>query len=63
MFVDIGANHSIIDRVKLSYIYDEIDSYEVRDVTCNSEFEWNEEKWLLLYQKILLSKIIDISLS
>lgn len=41
MFVDIGANHSIIDRVKLSYIYDEIDSYEVRDVTCNSEFEWN----------------------
>nr|XP_034327562.1 inositol 1,4,5-trisphosphate receptor type 2 isoform X16 [Crassostrea gigas] len=28
MFVDIGANHSIIDRVKLSYIYDEIDSYE-----------------------------------
>lgn len=59
MFVDIGANHSIIDRVKLSYIYDEIDSYEVRDVTCNSEFE----KWLLLYQKILLSKIIDISLS
>lgn len=41
MFVDIGANHSIIDRVKLSYIYDEIDSYEVRDVTCNSEFELN----------------------
>lgn len=30
MFVDIGANHSVIDRVKLSYIYDEIDSYEVR---------------------------------
>nr|XP_022345635.1 inositol 1,4,5-trisphosphate receptor type 3-like isoform X6 [Crassostrea virginica] len=29
MFVDIGANHSVIDRVKLSYIYDEIDSYEV----------------------------------
>uniref|UniRef100_K1QLV5 Inositol 1,4,5-trisphosphate receptor n=1 Tax=Magallana gigas TaxID=29159 RepID=K1QLV5_MAGGI len=31
MFVDIGANHSIIDRVKLSYIYDEIDSYENSD--------------------------------
>lgn len=28
MFVDIGANHSIIDRVKLSYIYDDIDSFE-----------------------------------
>lgn len=29
MFVDIGANHSVIDRVKLSYVYDEIDSFEV----------------------------------
>ncbi|XP_062567417.1 inositol 1,4,5-trisphosphate receptor type 3-like isoform X1 [Saccostrea cucullata] len=28
MFVDIGDNHSVIDRVKLSYIYDEIDSFE-----------------------------------
>ncbi|XP_048744986.2 inositol 1,4,5-trisphosphate receptor type 2-like isoform X4 [Ostrea edulis] len=28
MFVDIGANHSVIDRVKLSYVYDEIDSFE-----------------------------------
>ncbi|XP_033761182.1 inositol 1,4,5-trisphosphate receptor type 3-like isoform X6 [Pecten maximus] len=28
MFVDIGDNHSVIDRVKLSYIYDEIDQFE-----------------------------------
>lgn len=30
MFVDIGDNHSVVDRVKLCYIYDEIDSAEVR---------------------------------
>lgn len=41
MFVDIGVNYFIIDRVKLLYIYDEIDLYEVRDVICNFEFEWN----------------------
>ncbi|KAK3094787.1 hypothetical protein FSP39_006217 [Pinctada imbricata] len=28
MFVDIGDNHSVIDRVKLSYIYEEIDQFE-----------------------------------
>lgn len=30
MFVDIGDNHSVVDRVKLCYIYDDIDSAEVR---------------------------------
>ncbi|XP_061178320.1 inositol 1,4,5-trisphosphate receptor type 2-like [Saccostrea echinata] len=30
MFVDIGDNHSVVDRVKLSYIYDDIDSVEDR---------------------------------
>lgn len=64
MFVDIGANHSIIDRVKLSYIYDDIDSFEVGYVMGTSVFfKWNQKKWLLIYQKILLSKIIHISLS
>lgn len=38
MFVDIGANHSIIDRVKLSYIYDDIDSFEVGYVMGTSVF-------------------------
>lgn len=42
MFVDIGANHSIIDRVKLSYIYDDIDSFEVGYVMGTSVFfKWN----------------------
>ena len=40
MFVDIGANHSVIDRVKLSYIYDEIDSYEVRSHNLYVRFDW-----------------------
>ena len=29
MFVDISDNHSVVDRVKLSYIYDEVDNEEV----------------------------------
>ena len=29
MFVDIGNNVSVVDRVKLSYIYDDIDQSEV----------------------------------
>jgi len=29
MFVDIADNHSVVDRVKLSYIYDDVDSEEV----------------------------------
>lgn len=29
MFVDIGDNHSVVDRVKLCYIYDDINSAEV----------------------------------
>ena len=29
MFVDISDNHSVVDRVKLSYVYDEVDNEEV----------------------------------
>lgn len=29
MFVNVGDNHSVIDRVKLTYNYDEIDDNEV----------------------------------
>jgi hypothetical protein len=29
MFVDIADNHSVVDRVKLSYIYDDVDNEEV----------------------------------
>uniref|UniRef100_K1PW09 Uncharacterized protein n=1 Tax=Magallana gigas TaxID=29159 RepID=K1PW09_MAGGI len=32
MFVDIGDNHSVVDRVKLCYIYDDIDSAELSDI-------------------------------
>ncbi|XP_052703117.1 inositol 1,4,5-trisphosphate receptor type 2-like isoform X5 [Crassostrea angulata] len=37
MFVDIGDNHSVVDRVKLCYIYDDIDSAE------NSRLDNNRE--------------------
>ena len=30
MFVDIGDNHSVVDRVKFCYVYDDIDLKEVR---------------------------------
>ncbi|XP_053404110.1 inositol 1,4,5-trisphosphate receptor type 2-like isoform X2 [Mercenaria mercenaria] len=30
MFVDIADNHSVVDRVKLSYIYDDVDNEENR---------------------------------
>jgi len=29
MFVDIADNHSVVDRVKLSYIYEDVDNEEV----------------------------------
>lgn len=29
MFVDIADNVSVVDRVKLSYIYDDVDNEEV----------------------------------
>ncbi|KAL4219957.1 hypothetical protein ACF0H5_020368 [Mactra antiquata] len=35
MFVDIADNHSVVDRVKLSYIYDDVDNEENR--TDNSQ--------------------------
>jgi len=33
MFVNVGDNHSVIDRVKLTYNYDEIDDFAVCSVT------------------------------
>ena len=33
MFVNVGDNHSVIDRVKLTYNYDEIDDLPVSFVT------------------------------
>ena len=34
MFVDISDNHSVVDRVKLSYIYDDVDNEEVAYIFC-----------------------------
>ena len=37
LFVDIGDNVSVVDRVKLSYTYDDIDTSEVGGTTINPD--------------------------
>jgi len=61
MFVDIKDNHSVVDRVKLSYLYDDIDNFEVSYLPYHKTFTFmfsvfwvslSSKSWILELENI-----------